>query len=330
MKKTPALLTALLAPLATQAAPDWNVTDHIPLANFTIQAHRGAGDLAEEGTLESFQLGWSLGTVPEADVRATADGVIISFHDNNFKRILPNAPDALRKSSVEKQTWDFVKNLDVGSWKDPKLANRRAAKMQDIFNYMSDKPSLRLYVDIKKVDFAKLAALVKAANVENRVIIASNKPEFLVEWKQHAPASGTLLWCAKSPAEITAMLDNLIATGNIKHITSLQLHVHPNRNSPAFNPATDGGSGWKTIPCTNDPAEPFNHPRAFIKALGQRLRSLNVSDKNPNGILYQAFAYSNDASFYAPLLDLGVASFATDHPDLASAEVKKYYAAKRK
>jgi glycerophosphoryl diester phosphodiesterase len=297
---------------------DWNVTGHIALENFVVQSHRGAGDLAEEGTLEAFKLGWSLGTIPEADVRATKDGVIVSFHDGNFSRLIKGADDTLRKSSVEKSTWEFLQTLDVGAWKGEQFKGRRVPKMADIFAYMSDKPGLRLYLDIKKVDFAKLAELVRAAGVADRVIVASNKPEFLIEWKKFVPESGTLLWCPRSGEETMKMLDDLVAGGDIKAITSLQLHVHPNRNGKNYNPATDGGRDWKKIPCTDDPDEPYNHPRDFIKQLGDRLRTL--------GITYQAFPWMPNNDAYAALMDLGVASFATDHPDITMREVKAYYA----
>ncbi|MDR0902085.1 MAG: hypothetical protein LBM92_04880 [Opitutaceae bacterium] len=322
--KTGLLTSILLASALTLAAngrlpsDGWNVTDHIALKDFVIQAHRGAGDLAEEGTLEAFKIGWSLGTIPEADVRATKDGVIVTFHDNNFKRILPNADDALKKSSVEKQTWKFIQTLDVGAWKGPEFAGRRVAKMSDIFAYMKGRPGLSLYIDVKKVDFAKLAAEVHAAGVGERVILASRNPAHLVEWKKLAPESGTLLWLPTGEQEINKLFDELVASGDIKSITSVQLHVHPNRLAPNYNKDTDGGLGWKTIPCTTDPAEPFNHTRAFIAKFGERLRGL--------GILYEAFAYSKDDSFYAPLLDLGVAALAGDHPDIAVREVKAYYA----
>jgi glycerophosphoryl diester phosphodiesterase len=62
----------------------WNVRDHVPLEKFIIQSHRGAGELAPENTIEAFELGWKLGTYPEADVRTTKDGVIVAFHDNDF------------------------------------------------------------------------------------------------------------------------------------------------------------------------------------------------------------------------------------------------------
>ena len=64
----------------------------LPLDQIIVQSHRGAGVLAEEGTLEAFELGWKLGTWPEADLRATRDGVIVSFHDTTFARVLKDPP----------------------------------------------------------------------------------------------------------------------------------------------------------------------------------------------------------------------------------------------
>ena len=311
-------LAAACARGAAAPASAWNVTDHIALKDFIVQAHRGAGDLAEEGTLEAFKLGWSLGAVPEADVRATQDGVIVTFHDNNFSRLIKDAGESLKKSSVEKSTWEFLQTLDVGAWKGDAFKGRRVPKMSDVFAHMAANPGLRLYLDIKKVDFAKLAALVKAAGVGDRVIVASNKPDFLIEWKKFVPESGTLLWMPQTSAEVMEMIESLVASGGIKSITSVQLHVHPNLNYKNHNPAFSYDTGWKNNAPDASPDEPFNHTRAFIARLGERLRSL--------GLLYQAFPYTRDPAAFAALMDLGVASFATDRPDVAVREVKAYYA----
>ncbi len=52
---------ALLVSTGWAADPVWNVRDHIPLDRIAVQAHRGAGDLAPEGSLEAFELAWKLG-----------------------------------------------------------------------------------------------------------------------------------------------------------------------------------------------------------------------------------------------------------------------------
>src|SRR5688500_3272866 len=71
---------------SSPARSHWTVRGHIPADRFIIQSHRGAGELAPENTIESFELAWKLGTYPEADVRTTKDGVIVAFHDANFAR----------------------------------------------------------------------------------------------------------------------------------------------------------------------------------------------------------------------------------------------------
>ena len=67
----------------------WNVRDHVPLRDFIIQSHRGAGELAPENSRESFELAWSLGTIPEADLRTSKDGVITG----------PNPPERVDRST---------------------------------------------------------------------------------------------------------------------------------------------------------------------------------------------------------------------------------------
>src|SRR4051812_22513305 len=91
------MLITTLAAAQTPKKSDWTIKGHIAPEQFVIQSHRGAGELAEENTPEAFELGWSLGTVPESDVRTTKDGVIVAFHDNNFARVVKDASEELKK-----------------------------------------------------------------------------------------------------------------------------------------------------------------------------------------------------------------------------------------
>src|SRR5688572_31708846 len=89
------LMTTFAA--AQRKKSEWTARDHIPLDQFVIQSHRGAGELSEENTPEAFELGWKLNTIPEADVRTTKDGVIVAFHDANFARVVKGASEELKK-----------------------------------------------------------------------------------------------------------------------------------------------------------------------------------------------------------------------------------------
>ncbi|NJN83397.1 MAG: hypothetical protein HC802_14675 [Caldilineaceae bacterium] len=49
-----------------------------------FQAHRGSVDEAPENTLSAFRHAWRFpGSIPETDIRTTADGALICLHDAN-------------------------------------------------------------------------------------------------------------------------------------------------------------------------------------------------------------------------------------------------------
>ncbi len=79
MKPTVLVWLALLAaPIVVLGQPTppttgWTVRGNIPLQQFVIYSHRGAGELVPENTLAAFEMGWKLGTVPEADMRTTRE-----------------------------------------------------------------------------------------------------------------------------------------------------------------------------------------------------------------------------------------------------------------
>jgi glycerophosphoryl diester phosphodiesterase len=307
----------------TATASDWNIVDHIPSDRVVIQAHRGAGILAEENTLEAFELGWTLGCYPEADLRTTTDGVIVAFHDATFDRVVKDLPPGLQGKGVQHVTWEHLSHLDVGAWKGAQFQDRRVSKMSEIFATMRGKPTRHLYLDIKQVDLKKLAELVRAAGVEAQVVLASPKPEQIVEWKKYVPQSDTLLWMRGSEADLTKRLADLRKT-KFEGITQLQIHIFPNKtivealDIANIKPEQIGVSTAAARASSNK----FTLSDEFIIELGRELRT--------HKIVFQSLPYTTDPGVYAQLLDLGLASFATDYPDVTLRELKAYYAAKKK
>lgn len=270
--------------------PAWNVRDHIPLAEFTVQSHRGAGVLSPENSIEAFRIAWDLQTVPEADLRTTSDGVIVAFHDNDFKRILPKANPALQAKGIKDLAWSEVSALDIGSWKGPEFAKQRIARMTDVYGILVQHPERRLYIDIKNVDLAQLARESRA--VHKQLILASTDYGIIREWKRLAPSSATLHWMGGTEAELSARLATLRKTG-FADITQLQIHIRVS-------------------------AEGVTPSDRFLIATGEELRS--------HGILYQALPMMNkDPKLFQHLMDLGVASFATDYPDVVMQAIREYY-----
>jgi glycerophosphoryl diester phosphodiesterase len=291
-------------PKATELAPvrsSWNVRDHVPLSRFIIQSHRGAGELAPENTLEAFELGWQLGTYPEADVRTTKDGVIVAFHDNDFSRVVKGVGPERAKQGVTDVTFAELSRLDVGAWKGDRFAGRRISRMTEVFARMQSRPERHLYLDIKNVELKQLASEVKAAGVQNQVVLASSKHTIIQDWKALVPQSDTLLWMGGTEAAKSQQIAALRAAG-FAGITQLQAHVRFPGDAQDVKPG-----------------EPFSPSRAFLVDLSRELAG--------RGILFQTLPYgATNAGTYWQLMDLGLASFATDHPEVTLRAVRDYYA----
>ncbi len=301
----PLLLSFLLAvPLvraestnAMALKSDWNVTAHVPLSQFKIQSHRGAGVLAPENTLDAFQLGWKMGTIPESDLRTTKDGVIVAFHDADFSRVVKNASEELKKKGVQDLTFAELSKLDVSRTGAHGYTEGHVSRITDVFALMKGHPERELYLDIKNVDFKQLAGEVKQFKVEKQVILASTKYEQIREWKKLVPESQTLHWMGGDEKKLKKRIEELRKT-SFADITQLQIHTRTNQSA--------------------DKAEPFNLSRKFLIEAGKEVRS--------HGILYQTLPWdSADASVFSGLLDLGFESFSTDFPDAAQKAVKAYY-----
>ncbi|MDB6027077.1 MAG: Glycerophosphoryl diester phosphodiesterase [Verrucomicrobiales bacterium] len=282
---------------APEAKTQWTVRGHVPPDKFVIQSHRGAGELVPENTQEAFELGWKLGTVPESDLRTTKDGVIVTFHDGNFKRTVKNVKPAMAKKGVVDITYAELSKFDVGGWKGEEFNGRHVPKVSDIFKLMTGKPERLLHLDIKNIDLQQLAKEVREHKVEKQVIFTTPKHDLMREWKKIVPESQTLLWMGGTEEELKKRFEELRAA-DFSGITELQIHVRLNTNSAS--------------------AEPFNLSRDFIRATGEELRGRKI--------LFQCLPWGvTDAKVYWQLLDLGVESFATDFPKITLQAVRDYY-----
>jgi glycerophosphoryl diester phosphodiesterase len=252
---------------------------------FVMQLHRGAGRLAPENTMEAFELAWWLGAVPEADVRATQDGVMVAFHDDTFERLVRNAPSGMRRQGVRDVTWEQLCRFDVGMYKGRDFAGQRIPRIVDVFAAMRGRPARRLYLDVKEVPLERLAQEVRQQGLAGQVILASTVDKLISRWKELLPDSHTLLWMGGSEAELTARLARVYA-GQVPGVTQLQIHVRVGAQA-------DG-----------NPLSPS--PEFLARAAGELRR---------RGILFQVLPWGcRDGAVYRRLLELGAASFATDEP----------------
>lgn len=266
-----------------------------------IQAHRGAGNLAPENTLPSFELAWQLGVVPEADVRTTRDGVIVAFHDKDFKRIVKGASPELAARSVADLTWEELSRLDVGAYKGEEFTGQHPPKIEDVFIAMKARPGRLLYLDIKDVDLQRLADMARKHGVVKKILLASTDDALIHRWKKLLPQSGTLLWMGGNEAKLTPRLRKWREL-NFTDVTQLQIHV--------------------TVGDLNSD-EPFDPSSTFLRGVAAELER--------HGVLFQVLPKNtSDPGAYTKLMELGVDSFATDDPKVAVKATDEYLARRPK
>jgi glycerophosphoryl diester phosphodiesterase len=122
-------------------------------------AHRGGAAVGDENTMAAFGRAIALGyRYIETDVHATADGVLVVFHDSTLMRML-SAPQ--RVSDVR---WADLRSLRIGG----------AAVVPRLDDTLAAWPQVRFNVDVK-ADAAvqPFVRLVGHMNVANRLLLAS-------------------------------------------------------------------------------------------------------------------------------------------------------------
>jgi len=132
-------------------------------------AHRGFSSLYPENTMQAFEQAFKVGADGiECDLRLTADGHIVIFHDDDLKRLCGCV------GSIEKMTLAEVKNLRVkGTEKIPSLDEVLDSFHTNTLN-LEIKPSSRNVVVTENV----LRVLTKS-RPKGRIVISSFDPEVL-------------------------------------------------------------------------------------------------------------------------------------------------------
>ncbi|MGV3518411.1 glycerophosphodiester phosphodiesterase family protein [Luteitalea sp.] len=152
---------ALLLGAAASALTPWPDTQARPAPGTTsvgtfVVAHRGASAYAPEHTAEAYRLAIAQGAeYVEQDLGVTSDGVLVCTHDTMLERtsdVRERFPDRFtevtRNGRVERHwyidslTLAEVKQLDAGSWFDPKFAGAKMLTFQEAIDIVKGKAGL--------------------------------------------------------------------------------------------------------------------------------------------------------------------------------------------
>ncbi len=149
-----------------------------------IIAHRGASREAPENTTAAFELAWRQGAdAIETDLRLSADGIIVAFHDADGRRILRD-PRRIRDLSLSE-----LQALDAGIWKHSKWRGARVATLAEIL--ASIPPDKQVVLELKEDLVAELVRDLRSAPQDHIVLIAFDA-EIIAKAKRALPACRAL------------------------------------------------------------------------------------------------------------------------------------------
>jgi glycerophosphoryl diester phosphodiesterase len=132
-----------------------------------IVAHRGLLRHAPENTLANFRACLELRIGFEFDVERTKDGHLICIHDDTVDRTTNGT------GKVSEQTLVQIRELDAGSWFDPKFAGEKVPTVDEVLRLIAqyDQHDVLIAVDLKAENVGQeVARLAEQHKVLDRLL----------------------------------------------------------------------------------------------------------------------------------------------------------------
>ena len=195
------------------------------------QAHRGGGGTeAPDNTLYAMNYGWSLGGIPEADIRVTADHEVVCLHDNTLARTT-DAPVEIADRPIGSLLLEEVRKYDAGRKFREDCAGQHVPMVREVFERMRQDRTKMLYADIKNYDetlfpvlLQKFLELVDEYGVASQIIVAGKDYGLNCRFKKEYPAIKTMQWIGMSPAERMEMF-RYLASRDFEGLDLVQFHL---------------------------------------------------------------------------------------------------------
>lgn len=199
---------------AAQPLGSLGLNDGVPL---TV-AHRGDPAAAPENTIPAIEAAVASGAdVLEFDIRMTADGHAVVFHDELLDRTTDSTGPLAERTLAELQT------LDAGAWYGSRWAGTRIPTFAEVLPVIqgSDTRAIIEFKGIWDPDALRpVIADIYRAGVQDRVVLASFELETLIELWREAPSLPRAVIVRRLPDDPLAFAASVGATTVITSLRS--------------------------------------------------------------------------------------------------------------
>lgn len=157
--------------------------------DFIIIAHRGASAYYPENTMIAFEKAITMGAeMIELDVTLSKDGIPVVYHDKRLNKHTDG------RGYLSTHTLDELKQLDAGSWFDPKFSDQKIPTLREVLTFASGTIALNIEIKSEAVTNSiangieeKVAVLVKKFDMQNHVLFSSFDYRALHHFKELTP-----------------------------------------------------------------------------------------------------------------------------------------------
>jgi glycerophosphoryl diester phosphodiesterase len=190
-----------------------------------IIAHRGASAYAPENTLAAFKLAVKTGAdAVELDVYQTKDQRLVVLHDKTLNRTTNGS------GNVSDFTLDELKELDAGSWFDPKFKGEKIPALEEVIDALPD--TTIIIIELKEGSHQSpgieedVIEIIRRNKIADRVILKSFNQEVLQRLRKSAPEIPLCYVYAFRLPFLGIVVDKGISFGSIFKINVEYLQPH--------------------------------------------------------------------------------------------------------